>query len=695
MCFALCQRNPLRRCFRGIAGSRIAEIQVRPGNHLVRFMNRFESDLVEGRKAAAVRNATLPDNFRIYHVAGVVHSLETVERLLCQVHQKHRGLHIVHATGGGAQQSAELIRTVDIAAAKIRRITGLQRRCEIHPDGSLNRQILRQRFRQITLVHGRRLRAHLPVEISGVNAGIRPVRSQNGAAFLPAFQHHAVFRMPGIRLLPDLLIHIALHQHIRHLLRIVFHIVQIMGEPTVQDIIVEHAVNQESLVLLRIRRGHVRALMQKQFHSLSCLHESVIHHLELLRGYIFVIQTVDNQRTAFQIRIPGIISFPPEFLIIIETALKLIHAELLVEMGDPLQIRLGGFRVMILAGAEIRQETHEHFLRPVTLGTLLIEETVPVCNACHRNDGLQSRHPGHRYRERHGARIGAARHGHIAVGPVRFRLDPAVRSGIRFPVAVEPFHYAAERMALQIGAGIFNSLGASGAVSCTEYNGKPPHQIVIIVVQHLVAHGVVISLVRIVPFRRVGLGSALQSSHLPLRHSWRRGILQGIHVKRRILVILYFLHMVITVCVDAGTIRTGFEDGSSPVSALRCAPGQLDKSFHQISLAVSVHIIVRLYVNAVADDLRGFRVIIRTGLPVCETEYRLGHPVFEHRLSASLIIHVAILLRCSIHITQTKNSIVIFLTVCKAGAAASGDSPGLPPLTRSPPASMMRQTTNR
>ena len=62
-----------------------------------------------------------------------------------------------------------------------------------------------------------------------------------------------------------------------------------MGDPFVDDIIIESAIDQNSIVFVWHGRRDMRSLMKDCLKGLSGLLECFQHHFELLCGYIFII----------------------------------------------------------------------------------------------------------------------------------------------------------------------------------------------------------------------------------------------------------------------------------------------------------------------------------------------------------------------------------------------------------------------
>ena len=120
---------------------------------------------------------------------------------------------------------------------------------------------------------------------------------------------------------PFFLVIVCLRKYFRHLFGTIFYSVQIMGYPFIYDIIIEFSIDQDSVILIRHGRCDMWTLMKDQFHCLSCLFECGMHHFELFCRYIFIIESMYDQRTALDlVCMQTVVSGSPKFRIIVESA---------------------------------------------------------------------------------------------------------------------------------------------------------------------------------------------------------------------------------------------------------------------------------------------------------------------------------------------------------------------------------------
>ena len=433
-----------------------------------------------------------------------------------------------------------------------------------------------------------------------------------------------------------MLIQVALNQHRRHIFCIILHTEQIVGEPPVHDILVKFPVHPDSEPLVRHGRRHMITLMQDQLHGLSRLPEGTQHHLELFGGNIFIMQPVDDEGGAVQpVGVQRVIPVFPERAVV-RAGFQLLHTQGVMERIHPGALLLRQV-VAVPAAAVVGKEAVQHLLRPVALGALLILLTVPVCNTGYRNDGPKAFCPCRSHRERHRPRIGPPRHAHIAIAPVRpDRCRPRpVRESL--PVTVKPLHHSTEGVPLIVGTYELQPVGTLGAESGTDHHRKSPDQIIVEIIDVLVNHVSAVAPVRVIPAGRVCGQCRLHGGDLCGSFPGRRRMIQipG-QIEIRIISRRRHLHMIISVRIDSGAVRPGFENHRRLVVPHHSTPGHLHECFDQIPLPVSVHVVIRLHIDAETHNHRCFRVIRRSGLPICKRKDRHRPAVFENRLFTKL-----------------------------------------------------------
>ena len=79
--------------------------------------------------------------------------------------------------------------------------------------------------------------------------------------------------------------------------------------------------------------------------------------------------------------------------------------------------------------------------------------------------------------------------------------------------------------------------------------------------------------------------------------------------------------MIISVRIDSGAVRPGFENHRCLVVPHHGIPGHLYESLDQVPSAISVHVIIRLHIDAEPYNRRCFRVIRRPGLEINIANY--------------------------------------------------------------------------
>ena len=90
-----------------------------------------------------------------------------------------------------------------------------------------------------------------------------------------------------------------------HVLSAVFNTVQVVAEPAVQDLVIAGIADIKHQIACGIGRSQMSVLMQQELHVLTGFGESVVHQLELLGANVVVVQAVNDQRGAVDLRRAG------------------------------------------------------------------------------------------------------------------------------------------------------------------------------------------------------------------------------------------------------------------------------------------------------------------------------------------------------------------------------------------------------
>ena len=448
-----------------------------------------------------------------------------------------------------------------------------------------------------------------------------------------------------------------------HVLGAVLHAVEVVAEPAVQDLVVAGIADVKDVAAGGIGGRQVAVLMQEDLHVVIVvivLREGVVHQLKLLGPDVVVVETVDDESGAVDLRgagsadgaFPGgIHSIVPDLpgiavqslvltgIVAVQTGLLVgqfpqIVAVALADGGVVIAVDivgdvgllgggLGGVAVQVAAGAVGGQG--------VGIGgagtggdALGVGVLIPAGDTGHGDDGLQARDTGGGETELGGAGVGTAGHAHLAVGPVGLDGDVAglVGVGVAVGIAVEPLDDALEGVDLQVGAAGLIALGAPGAQAAALHHGVAPDQVVVIPFQVLVVHHVLEGVV-VVPVGGLGLRGGLRGGGDAFGNALGGGGVEVVDVEVRLSIVAH------APVGAAGDVGPGLVDGGGFVVAFRGGLGDLDQSLHQVQLAVAIGIVVGLHVDAVTGDVAGLVAVAGGDGARGVGENGLGHAVDE------------------------------------------------------------------
>ena len=522
---------------------------------------------------------------------------------------------------------------------------------EVHRNGTLDGRVL---FNRLGIHHtaagGTGGELALPV-LGGHANGIVIAVDGSGLAVCIGLENHAAGSVPTVVGIPDVGIMAALGGNGGHVLSAVFNAVQVVAEPAVQDLVIAGIADIKHQIACGIGRSQMSVLMQQELHVLTGFGESVVHQLELLGANVVVVQAVNDQRGAVDLRRAG--GADGAFL----SGIHRVVADIPVAAGlavVAIQISLNivnGLKVVAVirfdfvpiigiqlsAGAVTGQCVGVSRLA-VGGNALRVGVLIPAGDTGHGNNGLQTGHTGGSQTELGGTGIGTAGHAHLFVGPVGCNGNVAGLIGIGHPVAVEPLDDALEGVDLQIGTAGFIALGAFGTQTAALYHSVAANQIVVIPVQILVVHHLLFR-IPVIPVSGICGSSGL------FRSGGTDGLARGRRIVHGLNVEIAGIVQVILIAVKlraAGDVGTGLVDGSSLVVALRSSAGHLHQSLHQIQLAVTVGIVVGLHIDAVTDDVAVLIAVSLFHSAGGKGEDGLGHAVDEQRLMCAAVLHSAL-----------------------------------------------------
>ena len=220
-------------------------------------------------------------------------------------------------------------------------------------------------------------------------------------------------------------------------------------------------------------------LVQDELEVLSGSGKGARHQVGLLGADVEVVHAVDDQRRAVDLACVDRVVEPRPDIVVIAVGGLLILGELPEEGGvvvvddRPVVVQEG--RAAVEGSQAVRVIRGEVDRRALGVGVI-----VPGGDAREGDDGLEPLHAGGGHLEGQGAAVGAARHGDIAVGPVRRDLYIIIRIGVGHAVPREPFHHAGVGVPLKVEAAELIALGAVGADAARLHHGKAPDKIVVI-----------------------------------------------------------------------------------------------------------------------------------------------------------------------------------------------------------------------
>ena len=392
-------------------------------------------------------------------------------------------------------------------------------------------------------------------------------------------------------------------------------------------------------------------LMQQDLHIFARLGKGIVHQLEFLGANVVVVQTVNDQRGAVDLRRAGgadgaglggvhrvVADIPVAAglaVVAVQISLNIVNGLKVVAVIRFDFVPIIG--IQLSAGAVTGQCVGVSRLA-VGGNALRVGILIPAGNTGHGDDGLQTCHAGGSQTELGGTGVGTAGHAYLAVGPVGFNGDVAGLIGIGYPVAVKPLDDALEGVDLQIGTAGLKALGTLGAKTAALYHSVAANQIVVIPVQVLVVHHLLFR-IPVIPVSGICGSSGL------FRSGGTDGLARGRRIVHGLNVEIAGIVQVILIAVKlraAGDVRTGLVDGSSLVVALRSSAGHLHQSLHQIQLAVTVGVVVGLHIDTVTDDVAVLIAVSLFHSAGGKGEDGLGHAVDEQRLMCAAVLHSAL-----------------------------------------------------
>ena len=613
-------------------GAGVAEIHPAAGNDLIGYIAGFQlREVIVGETAA---HPSAASSYRILgNIAGTRSNIKGGEGLAFgrDIHQH-----------GADHQRVTLPDGCPIL------IGIFSQSAEIHRNGTLDGRVL---FNRLSIHHTAigRISGKLALPVLGGHAnGIIIAVDGSGLAVCIGLENHAAGSVPTVVGIPDVGIMAALGGNGGHVLSAVFNTVQVVAEPAVQDLVIAGIADIKHQIACGIGRSQMSVLMQQELHVLTGFGESVVHQLELLGANVVVVQAVNDQRGAVDLRRAGgadgaglsgihrIVADIPVAagfsVVAVQISLNIVNGLKVVAVIRFDFVPIIG--IQLSAGAVTGQCVGVSRLA-VGGNALRVGILIPAGDTGHGDNGLQTGHAGSCQTELGSSGVGTAGHAHLAVGPVGFNGDVAGLIGIGHPVTVEPLDDALEGVDLQIGTAGFIALGALGTQTAALYHSVAANQIVVIPVQILIVVEIVSFIyiafiwIQVIPVSGICCGSGLfRSGGIDGRARGRR-IVHGVNVEIAGIVQAILIAVEIRA---AGDVRAGLVDGSSLVVALRSSAGYLHQSLHQVQLAVTVGVVVGLHIDTVTDDVAVLIAVSLFHSAGGKGEDGLGHAVDEQRL---------------------------------------------------------------
>ena len=491
----------------------------------------------------------------------------------------------------------------------------------------------------------------LPVGRVDAKIGIIAVDSGSRLAVCVNAEYHVLGRFPAVIGIPDIGVMAVLRGNGGHVLSAVFNAVQVVAEPAVQDLVIAGIADVKYQIACGIGGGQMAVLMQQELHILTGFDESVVHQLEFLGADVVVVDAVNDQGGAVDLRRAGgadgaglsgihrvVADIPVAAglaVVAVQISLNIVNGLKVVAVIRFDFVPIIG--IQLSAGAVTGQCVGVSRLA-VGGNALRVGVLIPAGDTGHGNDGLQTLHAGSCQTELGSSGVGTAGHAHLFVGPVGCNGNVAGLIGIGHPVAVEPLNNALEGIDLQIGTAGFIALGALGAQTAALYHSVAANQIVVIPVQILVVHHLLFR-IPVIPVSGICGSSGLFRSGGTDGRARGRRIVHGLNVEIAGIV------QVILIAVKlraAGDVRAGLVDGSSLVVTLRSSAGHLHQSLHQIQLAVAVGVVVGLHIDTVTDDVAVLIAVSLFHSAGGKGEDGLGHTVDKQRLMCAAVLHSAL-----------------------------------------------------
>ena len=157
---------------------------------------------------------------------------------------------------------------------------------------------------------------------------------------------------------------------------------------------------------------------------------------------------------------------------------------------------------------------------------------------------------------------------------------------------MQPFHNGFESIPLIIRPDKIKSIRPKCAKSGADDHRKSSYKIIIEMIQILINHAVMISLVLIIPIGRIRFQCKLHGADRSCRDTRRNLFVQICKIKFAVFFVRNFFHMIVTVFLYTCTVWTGFKERSRLIIALCRTAWNLDKNLNQIPFSVPIHIII-------------------------------------------------------------------------------------------------------
>ena len=186
-----------------------------------------------------------------------------------------------------------------------------------------------------------------------------------------------------------------------HILSAVFNTVQVVAEPAVQDLVIAGIADIKHQIACGVGGGQVTILMQQDLYILACLGKGVVHQLKFLGAHVVVVQAVNDQCGALDLRGAGgadganlsgvrrVVADAP-----VTAGRAVVAVQLVLDIIDGLEIvavvllDVVPIGVIQLSAGAVTCQCIGVGSFAVGGNSLRVGILIPAGNACHGNDGL-------------------------------------------------------------------------------------------------------------------------------------------------------------------------------------------------------------------------------------------------------------------------------------------------------------------